>query len=526
MANKTHSDGSYLMDHAAFSKQDVQQILAQGHTLETILEQIAIFKQGVAFTTLHSPCTAGDGITVLSKRDLEQLAALYGEAVASGRVTKFVPASGAATRMFQSLLAYGESEDDTDNAASQDVQRLVEHLQDFAFYDDLQSVMRKDGYAITTPSTRRQYQALCDYLLKPQGLNYANLPKALLQFHRYPDHCRTPVEEHLVEAAAYAQDCQQVARVHLTVTPAHVDAVQTHINAIRSRYEHTGVRYEITLSTQSPATDTIAVDLENQPFRDQDGHLLFRPGGHGALLANLQALDADIVFIKNIDNVVPDHLKETTYRYKRALGGYLVTLQNQLFAYLEQLAAGAVDESLLGEMWTFAGQQLALMPPAGLTHQPLHDQSRLLMERFNRPLRVCGMVKNEGEPGGGPFWVAQADGTLSLQLVETSQVNMASPGQRAILAASTHFSPVDLVCGVRDYRGRPFNLAQFVDPTTAFISQKTYAGRPLKALELPGLWNGAMAHWNTVFVEVPLCTFNPVKTVFDLLRSAQSCNPR
>jgi hypothetical protein len=515
------------MDYPAFSKQDMQQILAQGHTLETILEHIAIFKQGVAFTTLHSPCTAGDGITVLFERDLEQLAALYSEPATSGRVTKFVPASGAATRMFQSLLAYGECEDDTDNAACQDVQRFVEHLQDFAFYDDLQSVMSKDGYAIITLSTRRQYQDLCNYLLKPQGLNYANLPKALLQFHRYPDHCRTPIEEHLVEAAAYAQDRQHVARVHLTVTPAHAEAVQTHINAIRSRYEHTGVRYEITLSTQSPATDTIAVDLENQPFRDQDGHLLFRPGGHGALLANLQALDADIVFVKNIDNVVPDHLKETTYRYKRALGGYLVTLQNQLFAYLDQLASGAVDEALLGEMWTFAGQQLAIVAPAGLTHQPLHDQIRLLMERFNRPLRVCGMVRNAGEPGGGPFWVTQADGTLSLQIVETSQVDMASPEQRAILAASTHFSPVDLVCGVRDYRGRPFNLAQFTDPTTAFISQKTYTGRPLKALELPGLWNGAMAHWNTVFVEVPLCTFIPVKTVFDLLRSAhQPCNPR
>jgi hypothetical protein len=518
-ANKTHSDGNYLMDHPTFSKQDLQQILAQGHTLETILEHIAIFKQGVSFTTLHSPCKVGHGITVLSERDLEQLAGLYDEAVASGRVTKFVPASGAATRMFQSLLTYSEAKDDTDNAAGQDVQRFVEHLQDFAFYDDLQTVISKDGYAITTLKTQRQYRELCDYLLKPQGLNYANLPKALLQFHRYPDHCRTPLEEHLVEAAAYAQDCHHVARVHLTVTPAHIEAVQTHIDAIRSRYEHTGVRYEITLSTQSPATDTIAVDLENQPFRDQDGHLLFRPGGHGALLANLQALDADIVFIKNIDNVVPDHLKETTYRYKRALGGYLVKLQNQLFAYLEQLATGVVDEALLGEMWTFAGQQLAIMPPAGLTNQPLHDQSRWLMEHFNRPLRVCGMVRNEGEPGGGPFWVEQADGTLSLQIVEASQVNMASPEQRAILAASTHFNPVDLVCGMRDYRGRPFHLAQYVDPTTAFISQKTYAGQPLKALELPGLWNGAMAHWHTVFVEVPLCTFNPVKTVLDLLRA-------
>ena len=359
---------------------------------------------------------------------------------------------------------------------------------------------------------------LLAYLLTPRGLNYANLPKALLQFHRYAGHCRTPLEEHLVEAAAYAQDSQQVARLHVTVAPEHTEAVQAHIEAIRSRYERAGVRYDMSLSTQSPATDTIAVDLENTPFRDEHGQLLFRPGGHGALLANLEALAADIVFIKNIDNVLPDHLKETTYGYKRALGGHLVALQQQIFLYLKKLASGAVDAALLHEIWAFAQQQLSMTMPQGGLHTPQHEQIRLLFDRLNRPLRVCGMVRNAGEPGGGPFWVEHTDGSMSLQIVEASQVDTASPEQRAIFAASTHFNPVDIVCGVRDYRGQPFHLTQFVDPDTGFISRKTYAGRTLKALELPGLWNGAMAHWNTVFVEVPLSTFSPVKTVLDLLR--------
>jgi hypothetical protein len=258
--------------------------------------------------------------------------------------------------------------------------------------------------------------------------------------------------------------------------------------------------------------------MDNTPVRDEQGHLLFRPGGHGALLANLQALAADIVFIKNIDNVVPDRLKDVTYRYKRALGGHLVRLQQHIFAYLEHLAAGKVNAGLLEEIQTFARQELAIVIPPELQQASQHQHIRFLHDRLNRPLRVCGMVRNEGEPGGGPFWVEHPDGSLSRQIVETSQVDTALPEQRALLAASTHFNPVDLVCGVRDYRGQPFDLQRFVDPNTGFISHKTYTGRPLKALDLPGLWNGAMAYWNTVFVEVPLSTFSPVKTVLDLLR--------
>jgi len=502
------------MIHTYFSKADIHQIITRDQTPENILSQIEIFKRGIPYTTLHRPCTVDDGITVLQQSDIEALGTLYVQAVSAGRVTKFVPASGAATRMFQVLISYCEHKE----AADSNVLHFINNLQRFAFYDDLQAAVHRHGGEVETYLAHGQYAELLAYLLTSQGLNYANLPKILLKFHRYDDHCRTPLEEHLVEAAAYAQDRHQVARLHVTVTPAHAEAVQAHIEASRRRYDRAGLRYEITLSVQSPAADTIAVDLDNNPFRDEQGHLLFRPGGHGALLANLQALAADIVFIKNIDNVVPDHLREVTYRYKRALGGHLVHIQQQIFAYLEHLTAGRVDAGLLGEILTFARQELAIVVPPGLQHASQHEQIRFLHERLNRPLRVCGMVRNEGEPGGGPFWVEHPDGSLSRQIVEASQVDTALPEQRDLLAASTHFNPVDLVCGVRDYRGQPFDLQRFVDPNTGFISPKTYTGRPLKALELPGLWNGAMAYWNTVFVEVPLSTFSPVKTVLDLLR--------
>ena len=506
------------MIHTYFSKTDMQQITSRGQTPANILSQIGVFQRGIPYTHLHRPCTVDDGIVVLQPSAMEALGEGYHQAVAAGRVTKFVPASGAATRMFHTLLSYCEHPETGDSATEKEVLHFLNNLRQFAFYDDLQNVVHRHASKIETLLTAGRYTDLLSYLLTSQGLNYANLPKILLKFHRYGDHCRTPFEEHIVEAAAYARDSHHVARLHMTVTPAHAEAVQAHIEASRKRYERAGLSYDISLSVQSPTTDTIAVDLDNQPFRDEQGHLLFRPGGHGALLANLQALAGDIVFIKNIDNIVPDHLRETTYRYKRALGGYLVAMQQQIFAYLEHLAAGQVEAELLEEIMAFARQQLAIVLPPGLQHAPRHAQIDFLHDRLNRPIRVCGMVRNEGEPGGGPFWVEHADGSLSRQIVETSQVETTSPEQRAILAAATHFNPVDLVCGVRDYRGQPFDLQRFADPDTGFISHKTHAGRPLKALELPGLWNGAMAFWNTIFIEVPLSTFSPVKTVLDLLR--------
>ncbi len=506
------------MPHTLLTSADQQDIAARGQSAEAVLAQLAMFQRGMLYTQLQRPCTVGDGIVVLQAHEIPALAARYAQAVADGRVTKFVPASGAATRMFHTLLAAYEPAGVTPSTRTPELQHFLDHVPQFAFHAALQDCLRAQGRDLATGLATGQDRELLAALLTPQGLNYANLPKALLHFHRYKDHCRTPLAEHFVEAATYAQDRRHIARLHVTVTAQHREAVQAHIASLAQQARDTGTQYEVTLSIQHPETDTLAVTPDNQPFRDEGGHLLFRPGGHGALLHNLQALQADIVFLKNVDNVVPDHLKAPTYDYKRALGGYLVTIQQRLFAYLERLAEGQLHDALLVDIATFAQQDLALQLPIDLPQRPRPEQLRVLMERLNRPMRVCGMVRNNGEPGGGPFWVEHLDGALSRQIVETSQVDGAVPEQQAILASATHFNPVDLVCGLRDFRGQPFDLQQFVDPTTGFISHKTYAGRPLKALEWPGLWNGAMAAWHTVFVEVPLATFSPVKTVFDLLR--------
>jgi hypothetical protein len=508
---------------------DREQLRCRGITEETVRQQVAIFKQGIPFINLNRPCTVGDGIIAIQPRDLDRLTAVYRAAAAAGRATKFVPASGAASRMFGFLLSClqrGEPINESHLAAKaaqgdeicRACLQVMHHIHDFAFYDALWQIIEDNGLDPDQLLAQGEYKAFLDHLLSPQGLNYANLPKALLAFHRYPDYCRTPFEEHLVEAMAYVQDDHFQARLHFTLTPTHYDAVTAHFAAIRGRYERRGVRFDVTFSTQEPATDTIAVDLDNQLFRDDDGRLVFRPAGHGALLANLQKLAADLVFIKNIYNVVPDHLKAATYRYKQALGGILVEIQEQIFAFSGKLTRQAPSDAELDEMLAFARHTLSCVPPASLMAAGRQSKAAYLSSIFNRPLRVCGMVPNAGEPGGGPFWVQHADGSQSIQIVETSQVDMNAAEQRAAVTAATHFNPVDLVCGVRDAQGRPFDLSRFTDPKAAFISQKSHQGKALKALELPGLWNGAMAHWNTVFVETPLSTFNPVKNVLDLLR--------
>lgn len=505
------------MVQTLFTQQDLHDLKQTGRPLETVQAQLEMFHEGMSFAHLQRPCTLGDGLTVWQSDEIEALEASHTEAAAAGRVTKFVPASGAATRMFQALIAFREQPNGP-HTPTKDVADFVANLPRFAFHDDLGQALQRQGLDLKTLIARADYMPLLTALLTPQGLNYASLPKALLRFHRYPDYSRTPFEEHLVEAAAYAVDRYGQARLHMTVSAEHLTALQAHAAQVRPHYEAAGVRYDISFSLQQASTDTIAVDLANVPVRDANQRLLFRPGGHGALLTNLQDLDADIVFIKNIDNVAPDRLKDTTYRYKRALGGYVVRLQQRIGQYLERLAAGTADQTAVREMLAFAADQLSIMTPPALLRQPLDAQCSFLIERLHRPLRVCGMVRNVGEPGGGPFWVQDKDGTLSLQIVESSQVDSSLPEQQTILRSATHFNPVDLVCGLRDYRGQPFQLQNFADPRAGFISQKTYAGKPLKALELPGLWNGAMAHWNTVFVEVPISTFSPVKTVFDLLR--------
>jgi hypothetical protein len=514
---------------SVFSAEDLRDLAGRGITPATALAQIATFRKGLPFIALQRPCTVGDGIIHLSDTDLARYGASHTRAARQGRVMKFVPASGAASRMFQLLLAVmnrasSMSEEQIAFAAKAGDQeclaarQLVGSLKRFAFYDDLRALMARDGFDVDDLIARQHCQAILRYLLTPDGLNYANLPKALIKFHRYRDHTRTSLEEHVTEALAYAQDGDGVARLHLTVSPEHQHAVRVSLEDARPRYEQNGKQLVITFSEQKPSTDTIAVDHDNNPFRTADGNLVFRPGGHGALLANLQDLRGDLVFLKNIDNVVPDRLKAETYRYKQALGGYLVELQEQMFRHVHALFHSRADERVLAEALEFAQTAFAIVPPAQFQQASFAEKLVFLVGKLNRPVRVCGVVKNTGEPGGGPFWVTHPDGEVSVQIVESSQVDLQSAEQQEIWSHASHFNPVDLVCGMRDYLGHPFNLSQFVDPQTGFIAHKSKDGKELKALELPGLWNGAMAQWNTVFVEVPAITFNPVKTLFDLLR--------
>ena len=356
---------------------------------------------------------------------------------------------------------------------------------------------------------------MLDCLLDDRGLGYGALPKAVVPFHCYPDHCRTPVAEHLAQARSCVRDRNGRVRVHFTVSPEHRSTVERHVAETCPGYEDDATRYEVTTSEQRPDTDTLAAGPDNRPFRRPDGSLLLRPGGHGALLANLNDLEADLVFIRNIDNVTVR--PGAAIRYRKALAGCLAETQARAFEYLDRLRPGAAP-SLLEDVLDFVRAVLSVVPPEGMEDAPAADLVPFLRETLDRPLRVCGVTPSAGEPGGGPFWVRGADGACSLQIVEAAQVDMAQPRQREAFAASTHFNPVDMVCGVRDRRGKPFDLARFADPALVSISFKSGYGRRLKALELPGLWNGGMARWNTLFVEIPSECFAPVKTVLDLLR--------
>jgi hypothetical protein len=520
-AQETTAMGTFF-----FTDRDLKQIEEMGLTPEKVMLQIESFKKGFPYAKLNRPCTVGDGIHALSRSDLQRYAERYSEVALSGRAMKFVPASGAASRMFKAFLAVNSlyesvtdkeifGKTDSDHRA---VQEFVRGLRRFAFFEDLRSAVAGNGQDMDRLLEKGEYKPILESLLTEKGLDLANVPKGLIKFHTYPDHNRTAFEEHLVEGAAYTRDRSGGVRIHFTVSPEYEASVRRHIERTRALYEKGGVTFRVEFSNQKASTDTIAVDMDNRPFRDAAGALVFRPGGHGSLLENMCDLAGDVLFIKNIDNILPDRLKEETVAYKKALGGLLIELQKKIFSYVAKLVRGEAGPNLVAEIIGFIKDRLFIMIPERLQRRSREEQVHFLLSRLNRPLRVCGMVKNEGEPGGGPFWVERPDGTCSLQIVESSQVDVGLPHQKKILASSTHFNPVDLVCGVRDYAGEPFDLRDFVAPDTGFISIKSRDGRDLKALEHPGLWNGAMADWTTVFVEVPLATFSPVKTLNDLLR--------
>ena len=418
--------------------------------------------------------------------------------------------------MFKDLFAFLEA--DYEEPTTDFEKEFFEQRRGFAFRKELCRVCKRDMQAsVCSLVEAGRYKDVVRELLGAEGLNYGALPKGLLLFHSYDDGPRTPLEEHLVEAALYAASDGE-ANVHFTVSHEHLPLFQAKVAEKVDIYERTyGVRFNVSFSEQKSSTDTLAANPDHTPFRNEDGTLLFRPGGHGALIQNLNEVEGDVVFIKNIDNVVPDRLKPDTVVYKQLLAGILVELQQRAFGYLRLLDSGRCSRPQLDEMARFLNDDLCCRrdDTRSLTDAEL---STYLRSKLNRPLRVCGVVKNVGEPGGGPFLIDEADGTVSLQILESSQIDSANADAMRMFREGTHFNPVDLVCGLRNYQGQPFHLPDFVDPATGFISSKSKNGRTLKALELPGLWNGAMSRWNTIFVEVPLSTFNPVKTVNDLLR--------
>ncbi len=494
------------------TEKDLKQIAQRGITEEQIKTQLKEFETGFPFLKLEAAASVGNGIVAPNESERKQYVKAWEDYKAAGkRIVKFVPASGAASRMFKNMFAFVDA--DYDVPTTDFEKKYFNEIEKFAFYEALDAVcVKNEGKSIKVLMAEGNYKAVAANMLKADGLNYGQLPKGMLLFHKYAEGSRTPMEEHLVEGALYAASNGE-AHVHFTVSHDHLAFFKAKVaekaDGFAQKY---GIKYDITFSEQKPSTDTVAANPDNTPFREADGSLLFRPGGHGALIENLNEIEADVIFIKNIDNVVPDRLKPETVEWKQVIAGVLVSLQKQAFEYLRVLDNNPSDAQI-AQIAKFVEKNLCTNPKGQKV------DADYLRKKLNRPMRVCGVVKNVGEPGGGPFLTYNQDGTVSLQILESSQIDTNNAEYMKMFTQGTHFNPVDLVCAVKDYKGQPFNLPDFVDKTTGFISSKSKGGKELKALELPGLWNGAMSDWSTIFVEVPLGTFNPVKTVNDLLRN-------
>ena len=499
------------------TNQDLRQISEKGISEEKLNNQLEQFKTGFPFLKLEAAAAIGKGICAPKADEQQQFINAWNDYKAEGhKVVKFVPASGAASRMFKDMFAFVDAAYDVPTTDFE--KHYFDNIHKFAFFEALDAVCKKnEGKGVDELMAAGNYKAVAAQMLRPEGLNYGQLPKGLLLFHNYAEGPRTPMEEHLVEGALYAASNGQ-AHVHFTVSHEHMELFKQKVAEKADLYaKKYGISYDITFSEQKPSTDTVAANADNTPFRNDDGSLLFRPGGHGALIENLNEIDADIIFVKNIDNVVPDRLKQDTVEWKQIIAGVLVTLQKKAFEYMRLLESGRYSHEQIEEVIRFVQQDLCCRK-ADIKELEDAELVIYLKKKLNRPMRVCGVVKNVGEPGGGPFLTYNQDGTVSLQILESSQIDKSNKEYMEMFTKGTHFNPVDLVCAVKDYNGKPFNLPDFVDKTTGFISSKSKNGKELKALELPGLWNGAMSDWSTVFVEVPLSTFNPVKTVNDLLR--------
>lgn len=526
-----------------FTPKDREALWAEGLTEERAMAQLELIRLGQSSIRLDRPCTVNDGIVRLSTAERSALRDAFVETAARGRAMQFTPASGAATRMFKGLLAMlGRSEPPAfadvakeaqrGNADAKEVLEWWNGLPAFPFRDALAGILAGRGQDLNALVAAKDWRAVAETLLSPWGLGYADKPKALLLFHRAPSGVRTALEEQLAEAADLVRDREGICRIHFTVSGEHERLIQAHLDGVRGNLERDGLRLEIGLSRQKPTTNTLAADGENRPFRGEGDSLVFRPGGHGALLENLHHTGGDLVFIRNIDNTLPEGpARREALAWRRALGGYALGLQERAFAHLRRLREDSGAEAADAAVH-FVEQRLGTLLPETLRapareSKALEEKRDFLLKTLDRPLRVCAMVRNQGEPGGGPFWVRHKDGSMRMQIVEQAQVDMKDAQQRKITEAATHFNPVDMVCCLRDERGQLHKLQDFVDPDTYLVSTKSKDGKPLKALELPGLWNGSMAFWNTAFVEVPVEAFNPAKTVNDLLRPAhQGLDPQ
>ena len=496
----------------------MNQISERGITPAMVEHQLEQIKDGFPFLKIEAAAAVDNGIFKPTDEQRDKYVADWAKYSEEGhKVVKFVPASGAASRMFKNLFAFLTADYDVPTTAFE--KEFFENIKRFAFKHELCGKCKEnnDGACVCDLTKAGNYKEVVANLLEAKGLNYGQLPKGLLLFHSYEDGPRTPMEEHLVEAALYASSNGE-ANIHFTVSHDHLELFKKKVKEKKAYYEKKyNVHFNISFSEQKPSTDTIAANPDNTPFRNEDGSLLFRPGGHGALIENLNEIDADVVFIKNIDNVVPDRIKDETVLYKKLIAGILVDTQKKAFEYLRLIESGEYTHAQVEEMIRFVQQTLCCRKQ---DIKELEDADLIiyLKNKLNRPMRVCGGVKNVGEPGGGPFLCYNADGTVSAQILESSQIDTNNEEYVKMFKEGTHFNPVDLVCATKDYKGNKFNLPDYVDHSTGFISSKSKNGKELKALELPGLWNGAMSDWNTIFVEVPIGTFNPVKTVNDLLR--------
>ncbi|TBN03333.1 DUF4301 family protein [Hyunsoonleella flava] len=511
-----------------FSEKDIEQIYNKGITLDHVNAQIDRLKNGMTHSKLLAAATIGRGIHAYKGNEIDSLVQLYEDQKEQNDILKFVPASGAATRMFkflfQFLNRFNASKDNikkyVEKYGDDLIETFVSNLKEFPFYDEVRTNINEHIPNFESLSLEEQYYQFVKTMLDENGLNYSFFPKGLLPFHKYENQCITAFEEHLFESTLYASS-KGNANLHFTVSEKHHSYFLKELEKVKADLEKEGdINFNVSFSYQKEATETLALTKDDEVFRNDDGSILFRPGGHGALLENLNDLDSDIFFIKNIDNIVVKAKNEQDSKYKKLLAGVLLKMQNQVFEYLNQLDNGNVDEADITAMAYFLRKQLNVYIDPDFGSFSFEEKVNYLRSKFDRPIRVCGMVKNEGEPGGGPFWVKDENGEISLQIVEFAQIDFSKKQQQSIVYKASHFNPTDLVCGVKNYKGEKFNLMDYVDPEAAFITKKTQNGVDIQALELPGLWNGSMAHWNSIFVEVPVETFNPVKTVNDLLKPA------